>query len=46
MGFRRVILPQKNEKALYADQGIELIGVSTVEEALTAAFGGVASDGR
>lgn len=40
MGFRRIILPDKNVKRFYDDIGIQLIGVSTVEEALAVALGG------
>lgn len=40
MGFRRIILPEKNDKGFHVDEGIKLIGVSTVGEALAAALGG------
>lgn len=39
LGFRRVILPEKSLKGWTAPSGIEIIGVSTVSEALKAALG-------
>jgi len=39
LGFQRVILPAKSMKGWNPPQGIELIGVNTVAEALTAALG-------
>lgn len=39
LGFRRVILPEKSLKGWTAPTGIEIIGVSTVSEALKAALG-------
>jgi DNA repair protein RadA/Sms len=40
MGFERIIFPEKNRRGLTPPKGIELIGVSKVEEALSAALGG------
>lgn len=37
--FRRVVLPQSNMKKLSPPEGIELVGVATVSEALQALFG-------
>lgn len=39
LGFKRVIMPEKSMKGWKAPKGIEIIGVNTVAEALTAAFG-------
>ncbi|WP_068777649.1 DNA repair protein RadA [Paenibacillus sp. FJAT-26967] len=39
LGFRRVIMPEKSLKGWTPPQGIEVIGVSTVSEALSAALG-------
>ncbi|RUU70443.1 magnesium chelatase domain-containing protein, partial [Mesorhizobium sp. M7A.F.Ca.MR.362.00.0.0] len=39
LGFERVILPANNLSGLSAPKGIELIGVSSVGEALKAALG-------
>lgn len=39
LGFQRVILPAKSMKGWSPPQGIELIGVNTVAEALSAALG-------
>ncbi|MCR8645827.1 DNA repair protein RadA [Paenibacillus sp. N1-5-1-14] len=38
LGFRRVILPEKSMKGWQHPEGIQLIGVNTVAEALKAAF--------
>ncbi|MBA4549344.1 DNA repair protein RadA [Thermoactinomyces intermedius] len=40
MGFKRVILPEKNGQGWTPPKGIELIGVNTLEEALEVALGG------
>jgi DNA repair protein RadA/Sms len=40
MGFKRVILPEKNCQGWTPPNGIELIGVKTLEEALEVALGG------
>ncbi|WP_124726370.1 DNA repair protein RadA [Staphylospora marina] len=40
MGFERVILPEKNCRGWTPPDGIRLIGVRTLEEALEAALGG------
>lgn len=40
LGFRRVILPRNSLKGWQSPEGIEIIGVETVNEALTAALGG------
>ncbi|MBN2909239.1 DNA repair protein RadA [Polycladomyces sp. WAk] len=40
MGFRRVIIPEKSRKGWTPPAGLEVIGVSTVEEALEVALGG------
>lgn len=39
LGFKRVILPQKSLKGWTSPVGIEILGVNTVAEALTAALG-------
>lgn len=39
LGFRRVIMPEKSLKGWTHPEGIEIIGISTVSEALTAALG-------
>jgi len=39
LGFRRVIMPEKSLKGWKPPEGIELIGVNTVSEALSAALG-------
>jgi len=39
LGFRRVILPEKSLKGWTPPEGIEIIGVNTVAEALKAALG-------
>ena len=39
LGFRRVIMPQKSMKGWKPPEGIEIIGVNTVSEALSAALG-------
>ncbi|OPA73144.1 DNA repair protein RadA [Paenibacillus selenitireducens] len=39
LGFKRVIMPEKSMKGWKAPKGIEIIGVNTVAEALTAALG-------
>lgn len=39
LGFERVILPANNLSGLKAPEGIQLIGVSSVGEALKAALG-------
>ena len=39
LGFKRVIMPAEELKGLDPAGGIEIIGVETVAEALTAAFG-------
>jgi len=38
LGFRRVIMPEKSLKGLNPPQGIEMVGVATVSEALAAAL--------
>lgn len=40
MGFRRVIFPEKNRRGWTPPQGMELIGVSALGEALEVALGG------
>lgn len=40
MGFERIIFPEKNLRGLTPPKGIEMIGISTVEEALVVALGG------
>jgi DNA repair protein RadA/Sms len=40
MGFKRVILPEKNGQGWTPPKGIKLIGVKTLEEALEVALGG------
>jgi len=40
MGFQRVIIPEKSRKGWTPPAGLEVIGVSTVEEALEVALGG------
>lgn len=40
LGFERVILPANNLGGWKGPQGIELIGVSSVSEALVATLGG------
>ena len=40
LGFKRVIIPEKNCKGWNKPSGIEVIGVQTVAEALDIAFGG------
>jgi len=39
LGFKRVILPEKSLKGWHPPEGIEVIGVSTVSEALSVALG-------
>jgi DNA repair protein RadA/Sms len=39
LGFKRVIMPEKSLKGWSPPSGIEIIGVETVSEALSAAFG-------
>ncbi|NBD28239.1 DNA repair protein RadA [Paenibacillus glycinis] len=39
LGFKRVIMPKKSLKGWTPPKGIEIIGVETVAEALSAAFG-------
>ncbi|WP_400244806.1 DNA repair protein RadA [Niallia sp. JL1B1071] len=39
LGFERVIIPSNNLSGLKAPEGIEVVGVNTVAEALTAALG-------
>ncbi|CAI9387333.1 DNA repair protein RadA [Niallia sp. Sow4_A1] len=39
LGFERVIIPSNNLSGLKAPEGIKVVGVSSVAEALTAAFG-------
>ena len=39
LGFKRVIMPEKSLKGWTPPAGIEIIGVETVAEALTKAFG-------
>ncbi|MDU5949907.1 MAG: DNA repair protein RadA, partial [Paenibacillus macerans] len=38
LGFKRVILPEKSMKGWKGPQGIELIGVNTVADALAVAL--------
>ncbi|MFC7442694.1 DNA repair protein RadA [Laceyella putida] len=40
MGFRRVVIPEKNRRGWTPPKGVELIGVETLEEALRVALGG------
>ncbi|AUS07602.1 DNA repair protein RadA [Laceyella sacchari] len=40
MGFRRVVIPEKNRRGWTPPEGVELIGVHTLEEALRVALGG------
>jgi len=40
LGFRRVVVPEKNLKGWNHPQNIEILGVQTVSEALDIAFGG------
>lgn len=40
MGFRRVIIPEKNRRGWTPPEEVELIGVQTLEEALRVALGG------
>lgn len=39
LGFRRIILPEKSMKGWTPPQGVELLGVNTISEALAAALG-------
>jgi len=39
LGFERVIIPSNNLSGLKAPKGLEVVGVHTVAEALTAALG-------
>ena len=40
LGFKRVIIPERNLKGLNPLNGISILGVQTVAEALDIAFGG------
>ncbi|MBA4495857.1 DNA repair protein RadA [Paenactinomyces guangxiensis] len=40
MGFKRVIFPEKNRRGWTPPQGMELVGVGTLEQALEVALGG------
>ncbi|XEC94681.1 DNA repair protein RadA [Paenibacillus tarimensis] len=39
LGFKRIIMPEKSLKGWKAPEGIELVGINTVSEALAAALG-------
>ncbi|MDQ0255977.1 DNA repair protein RadA/Sms [Evansella vedderi] len=43
LGFKRVIVPEKNLGGWTAPEGIEVVGVGTVNEALEVTLGGVSS---
>lgn len=46
LGFDRVVLPRKNTEGWSPPEGIQLVGIDTVEEALEVVLGGAAYAGR